>query len=68
MIAQAGAPSQIHHGITGDPGFRKGDEARALGAGLVDQPDRLVDGRVEIEKGGCGLHRGDFEFWMGSTP
>ena len=47
--------------VAGQPGFRERDQLGAMGGGLRDQADRLVDRRVEVEEHGCGLDRGRAE-------
>ncbi len=48
-------------GIAANPGFGKGDQIDALGAGFIDQFDGLVDGSLQIEKDRGRLNGRDLE-------
>ena len=48
----------MNQGYPGSQVSGKRDQARAVGGGLGDQPDRLVDPGVEVEELGGGLDGG----------
>ncbi len=51
-------------GVARDKGLRKSDQLGAVFGGLFDQPDRLVDGAVEVEPDRRSLDHGDLVLRM----